>query len=339
MVISVEKIKRQKIEERQHLDYTEKLKISKKSDERCCHCGKKVYFEFEGTLEHFVPISKGGTNRDVNLYMLCKDCNKKKGNFIYSPSDYMLYLKDEYKEKLDKYFESYINSFEFVNKNNILACDRYKVGLVNTTQDKARHLKKKNKRKIYEKITTEYWIKRAEEDDRDRIIDFLKAVCDKRLEEKTDRSVIADIVDFFLEYGCIYYQDFSGEIKTVSIITVQQSEEDGVGQFLSVNNFVLYKNERTLSVLLNFVWDLLPYIVMDEQKLPSLPVATLFPFTNVPPKAAIYAPKESLVMPGEDEKVKAFFNKFEITETKEYEDLISNLDNMELLIAFFTRVK
>lgn len=49
----------------------------------CCHyC--KARLELSGPnkcqLEHFVPLSRGGSNWPTNLVLACPDCNRKKGS-------------------------------------------------------------------------------------------------------------------------------------------------------------------------------------------------------------------------------------------------------------------
>lgn len=49
-------------------------------DGACCYCGTA---EEKLTLEHIVPLSKGGTNKISNLAPACADCNgRKKNKFI-----------------------------------------------------------------------------------------------------------------------------------------------------------------------------------------------------------------------------------------------------------------
>jgi len=48
----------------------------------CAHCGvKSVWVGGTGYLvvDHIVPLSRGGTNNDVNLQVLCDPCNSSKG--------------------------------------------------------------------------------------------------------------------------------------------------------------------------------------------------------------------------------------------------------------------
>ena len=44
-------------------------------DGRCLECGSKENL----TIDHIVPISKGGDNNMKNLMTLCHVCNQKKG--------------------------------------------------------------------------------------------------------------------------------------------------------------------------------------------------------------------------------------------------------------------
>ena len=47
-------------------------------DKKCLCCGEKRRSLF--TIDHIVPLSKGGSNGKRNLQTLCFKCNGKKGN-------------------------------------------------------------------------------------------------------------------------------------------------------------------------------------------------------------------------------------------------------------------
>lgn len=49
----------------------------------CYYCGKRVNKD-EATVDHIIPVNKGGTNNADNLVCACSSCNTVKGgNTIY----------------------------------------------------------------------------------------------------------------------------------------------------------------------------------------------------------------------------------------------------------------
>ena len=272
-------MKRQKIVEREYFSEEEKMAIAQKSDERCCHCGKKVYFGYGATVEHFIPLSKGGTNRNINLVMLCKDCNEQKGNFIYDPEDYLTYLNKEHLDEIKGYFDSYIKSFEFVNRDNLLACDRYKHILTPAFAY--------NNPKLANIITSKgksFWTKRATYDDIDRLTEYFIRYLKKY--DSLDDPVAARVnIKFWLSFGCIYYvEDNFGDIKCLFTITASKIEDnyfneiqekmgdqEMVKDFLTMNIFTYYSTDVSFSVAYN-VMRKIPNLIMHEQGLKRLPI-------------------------------------------------------------------
>ena len=117
-------MKMQKFYERDMFTYEEKSDIARKSNDCCCHCGKKAYINYGATIDHFIPLNRGGSNSFINLVMLCKDCNKAKDNKIMN-IDYVPYLKDEHKKKLSEYVSSYVQVMDISERNRLLAYDEY----------------------------------------------------------------------------------------------------------------------------------------------------------------------------------------------------------------------
>ena len=86
-----------------------KYKIWERDDYICLYCGKKVIdlgtisnialdnswtwkkyertlkklYPHSASLDHIIPLSKGGTNKESNLTTCCISCNCKKGTKIY----------------------------------------------------------------------------------------------------------------------------------------------------------------------------------------------------------------------------------------------------------------
>lgn len=45
---------------------------------KCIYCKRKLTLE-NATTDHIIPISKGGNNSQVNLVVVCSDCNGDRG--------------------------------------------------------------------------------------------------------------------------------------------------------------------------------------------------------------------------------------------------------------------
>lgn len=54
----------------------------------CHYCGRKFTFK-ELTMDHVVPIARGGTTSPGNVVPCCADCNKKKS--VDTPVDTLLH--------------------------------------------------------------------------------------------------------------------------------------------------------------------------------------------------------------------------------------------------------
>lgn len=206
-------MKRERIQDRDYFSYEEKCEISNKSHDRCCHCGKLAYWNYGATVDHFIPLHKGGTNRKINLIMLCEDCNKEKDDKIMDIT-YCRYLDDKYKEELAGYLDSYIISFDYINRNSIFACDEYSVILLNDTYYRAAV---KNKKLRSRQMGITYKLKKATWGDFDKMCAYFKKYCQKYDCFASDEAVEVNI-SFWLQFGCIYYLERSGEVQIMSVL-------------------------------------------------------------------------------------------------------------------------
>ena len=99
----------------------------------CCHCGKEIKIGEDFTVEHVIPLSKGGTNEFENLVSLCETCNKDKGNDIVDADYYEHAPKHIYeviKNRLDDYYESH----DWLTRTNIFRTDRFTIPVTQTLQ-------------------------------------------------------------------------------------------------------------------------------------------------------------------------------------------------------------
>jgi len=65
----------------------------KTSSGACYYCDRKVGFK-ELTMDHIIPLSRGGSSTKDNLVPCCKACNNKKKNSLpVEWEDYMNHLE------------------------------------------------------------------------------------------------------------------------------------------------------------------------------------------------------------------------------------------------------
>lgn len=55
-----------------------KLAVWRRDHGKCIECGSKEKLEYD----HIVPVSKGGSNTEINIQLLCEKCNRKKSPTI-----------------------------------------------------------------------------------------------------------------------------------------------------------------------------------------------------------------------------------------------------------------
>lgn len=61
----------------------QRARIYKRDGYRCVECGCDD--EELLTIDHRVPVAKGGTNEDANLQTMCQPCNQRKADSLISP--------------------------------------------------------------------------------------------------------------------------------------------------------------------------------------------------------------------------------------------------------------
>ena len=97
-------------EERYIFTYEERAAALKRSGGVCACCGKKMTTKTM-TVDHIIPISRGGTNDAENLIALCPECNKEKGNMLYMPCGYYLAIENQNElHRMERYVEKWFKT-------------------------------------------------------------------------------------------------------------------------------------------------------------------------------------------------------------------------------------
>lgn len=86
----------------------EKIKVMEKTGCRCGKCGQSLHPK-EATVDHIIPLSKGGLNDEYNLIALCNNCNQDKADFLYSIEEYYKYILPEYMDIYQSYHDFAVN--------------------------------------------------------------------------------------------------------------------------------------------------------------------------------------------------------------------------------------
>ena len=118
-------MKRTQEHERTVFNWMEKRDILKACNGICTHCGKKITDDF--TVEHVIPLSKGGSNDPENLVALCETCNTEKSNQIIEPKDYYRHLPKARLKQLQATFEQFCVERDWLTEYTLFRTDQFKI--------------------------------------------------------------------------------------------------------------------------------------------------------------------------------------------------------------------
>lgn len=96
--------------ERKLFTYEERCAVLKSTGGICACCGQKLTTKTM-TIEHIIPIYRGGTNDMENLTALCPECNKRKNNLIFLPESFYIALTGTPRiRKMEQYTRQWLKS-------------------------------------------------------------------------------------------------------------------------------------------------------------------------------------------------------------------------------------
>ena len=242
------KEKRHQVEERELFTDVERERIAKKSDHKCVWCGKEVYFGYGATIDHFIPLKKGGTNDPQNLTMMCTDCNQKKGSKIFPWNIVAKYLKPEYQKELGDYFDEYTKKYDYVSRGNLMECDAYELTLIpgqimSSIRKRKKHPSKSSERLIdnlYNR-SSNIMLVRAYPDDEDRLVEYYSKYL-KKYGYLTSEEAARNNIKFWMRFGVIYYVERPDGIAVMTTVLVNKHG------FISINLFPYYATPPTYAL-------------------------------------------------------------------------------------------
>ena len=116
---------RKRVEQRSYIPTFVKERVLSSCNGICAHCGTSLKIGVNFTLEHVIPLNKGGKNDESNYVALCEDCNKAKSDDVVEPREYYKYLPKSRVKELQEIFENYCKSTDWLGYDNLFKTDQF----------------------------------------------------------------------------------------------------------------------------------------------------------------------------------------------------------------------
>lgn len=258
--------------ERVLFDKNKKDKVLHKSKGVCSHCGRKLDLD-NMTVDHVIPLSKGGTNELKNLVALCENCNQSKSNYVVDPEDYYTHLDWVYLKDLIKKYGEYSESVNWVSKRQIFSEDMQNVSVL-----KHFHIPTKGK----------FLVKAWYSDLNDIYMAYIRFHDRKtsRRYTKEERECVKRFVSFIFKEGCFYiYRNISGDVALVVPVVLLYTKDEDKDKMLRSNLFIpkvlmVYKKKELSNLLSMFLFDLFSTGLKWNKELDCLVPVSLSAFGN-----------------------------------------------------------
>lgn len=118
---------RQRSEERTYIPQQIRWQVLKDCNEVCAHCGAPLRLGTSFTLEHVIPLNKGGSNDAKNFVALCKPCNTAKSDDIVSPSLYYTHLPKQKLHQVQTLFNDYMKTVRYLANDTVFPLDQFDI--------------------------------------------------------------------------------------------------------------------------------------------------------------------------------------------------------------------
>lgn len=257
--------KRHKVEEREYFTEDEREAIAAKSDHKCVCCGRKVYFGYGATIDHYIPLKKGGTNDRANLVLMCEDCNKKKKSKVMAAIVGASYLPEPYFEELRQVVQNYVDTYRYISRGNLIAFDQYEFGVFPMDMMEYAYTSRKRRRNIVDrvsKVRSKIMMYRAYPEDLDELVDYFTRYL-KRCNSLDSEEGVVQNLKFWMRFGAIYYIRESGNITVITTVVVNDHN------YISMNMFPYYSNPKAYTMT-EGLFNCISEAIVEENNLPYL---------------------------------------------------------------------
>lgn len=116
---------RKRVEQRSYIPPFVRERVLKNCNGVCAHCGIKLTIGENFTVEHVIPLNKGGNNDENNYVALCESCNKGKSDDIVEPKDWYPYLPKARLTEVQKLFEDYCKNTDWLGYDTVFRTDQF----------------------------------------------------------------------------------------------------------------------------------------------------------------------------------------------------------------------
>ncbi len=94
---------------------------------KCAHCGTPLNRYTNLTIDHVIPLNKGGTNGTQNLTVLCKACNEQKSDMILPPMSWYPFLSSKRRKALTEILHKYMKDTDYLAEDCLVPIDAFRI--------------------------------------------------------------------------------------------------------------------------------------------------------------------------------------------------------------------
>lgn len=131
---------RARVEERTPFPWAVKEPLLKETNGLCAHCGVELDRYTNLSVDHFIPLNKGGSNDPDNLTVLCDDCNLEKSDMIL-PVSWYPHLGKKKKDIMIAGMRRYMKETDYLSVDNLVPMDTFRIEVPITIEKRNRTIR------------------------------------------------------------------------------------------------------------------------------------------------------------------------------------------------------